>query len=169
MSFIDAGDFELGVAPGELSLGIKSFVNLDGTVDAEIRISELPYLWQTEEGRVSMTEFLSNVLRKAGILSPGKEAGGYYISIGIRFGRTGNVEDLAELYKRYRGLFQVAAFPTSMHLISGIMNNVVSISVITDSLRKKRGLPPAVIFLRVTWTPTGQRPERYLGERGSGN
>ena len=51
--------------------------------------------------------FLSRVLNAVGVLVPGDEGGNYWISVGVRFGPQTDAErgDLAEMYKRYRGMF----------------------------------------------------------------
>jgi hypothetical protein len=155
--------------PG-LETGLKTFINADGSVDGEIRIAGLPDEWRVPEGVPKLAEFASQMLRAVGTLAAGEEGGAYWISIGVRFGPQNETEigDLAEMYKRHRGLFQVAAHATEASLISGLMNNVVAMESIVKALMEKRGLPPAVIFIRFTWTPDGSRPERYEGERGDG-
>lgn len=152
----------------DVDLGMRTFINADLTVDGETRIAQLPDEWRTPEGIPAVMELLSQILRQIGILVPGEEGGAYWISIGIRFGPQNDAEvgDLAEMYKRYRGMFQVASYPTTAGDPSGLQNPIVAFGMIVRSLMEKRGLPPAVVFVRLTWTPDGQRPGRYGGEKG---
>ena len=155
--------------PG-LELSLKTFINVDGTVDGEIRIADLPDDWRSEEGIPELMEFLSQILRAAGTLTPGIEQGAYWVSIGVRFGPQNDAEvgDLAEMYKRYRGMFQVASYPLDASSVSGLQNAIVAFGMIVRSLMEKRGLPPAVVFIRYTWMPDGSRPGRFTGEKGGG-
>jgi hypothetical protein len=156
---------------GELALAVKSFINSDGTVDGEIRIGELLEYWRTAEGIPDLMAFLSSVLTAVGTLVPAGEGGRYWISIGVRFGPQTDAErgDLAEMYKRYRGMFQVASYALDLGLRGGIANAIIAFEMIVKSLMEKRGLPPAVVFVRYTWTPDSARPGRYEGEKGGGN
>lgn len=152
-------------------LGLKSFINQDQTVDGEVRASGLPEEWRTEEGRAELEEFLSDAMTEGGVLVPGEEQGGYWLSVGVRFGPQTDAEvgDLAEMYKRFRGLFQVATYPVDASLRAALGNAVVGVGLMIKSLIEKRGLPPSVVFVRVTWTPTGERPSRFEGEKGGGD
>jgi hypothetical protein len=154
----------------ELELGMKSFINADGSVDGELRVGGLPDFWRTEEGIPELMEVLSNMLASIGRLRPSKEGGGYFISIGVRFGPQNDAEmgDLAEMYKRYRGMFQVASYPLDASRPGGLQNAIVAFGSIVRSLMERRGLPPAVVFIRYTWDPAGKRPGRFEGERGGG-
>ena len=160
----------VAVAVGDLELGLRTFINADLTVDGELRVSQLPDDWRTPEGIPEVMAILSQILRQIGLLVPGDEGGAYWISIGIRFGPQNDSEvgDLAEMYKRYRGMFQVASYPTDASMTSGGQNAIVAFGAIVRSLMEKRGLPPAVIFVRVTWTPDGTRPGQFKGEKGGG-
>ena len=153
-----------------LDLGLKTFINADLTVDGELRMATLPDDWRTAEGIPEVMALLSQILRRIGVLTPGEEQGAYWISIGIRFGPQNDSEvgDLAEMYKRYRGMFQVASYPTDASMVSGGQNAIVAFGSIVRALMEKRGLPPAVVFVRVTWTPDGIRPGQFKGEKGGG-
>lgn len=159
----------LNAEVGGLELGLKSFINMDRTVDGEVRIGNLLEEWRTIEGIPSLMELLSTVLRRVGVLTPGEEGGSYWISIGIRFGpqNDADVGDLAEIYKRFRGMFQVSSYATDASDRSGFQNAIVAFGTIVRSMMENRGLPPNVVFLRYTWTPDGKRPGRYEGEKGS--
>lgn len=156
----------------ELELTLKTFINRDLTVDGEVRISHLPEEWREEGGAILIGEFLSRILRTMGELVPGAEGGVYWISIGVRFGPQSEAEpgaeDIKEIYKRYRGLFQVAVHPTNASYPDGIQNNVAGIVDIIKKISVRRSMPPSAILVRFTWTPDGTRPERYEGERGTG-
>jgi hypothetical protein len=153
--------------PG-VDLGLKTFINVDHTVDGEIRISDIPEDWRTEEGIPEVMALLSQILRQLGVIAPGEEGGAYWISIGVRFGPQNDAEvgDLAELYKRYRGMFQIASYPTDAGQRSGEQNAIVAFGHIVRSLMERRGLPPAVVFVRLTWMPDGNRPGHFKGEKG---
>lgn len=159
-----------GVVAAQLGLdtGVKSFINQDGSVDGEVRIGNLPDDWRVPDGLPQLKEFLSTLLRQVGDLKPGPEGGAYWISIGVRFGPNNESEigELAELYKRHRGLFQVASYALDASIQSAAQNAVVAIGEIVKAIMTRRGLPPSVIFIRYTWTPDGVRPHRYTGESG---
>ncbi len=151
-------------------MDLKTFINADGTVDGELRLGNLPEEFRTEDGIVVLEKILSQTFRKVGVIEIGDEGGGYFISLGVRFGPQNDAEigELAEMYKRHRGLFQVAAYPTMATEAAGLQNNVVGMGAIAKSLMSKRGILPSVIIVRFTWTPDGTRPERYQGEKGGG-
>lgn len=153
-----------------LDINIKTFINSDLTVDGETRMANLPEDWRTEEGIPMMMEILSRVLGRLGLVMPGDEGGAYWISIGVRFGPQSDAElgDLAEMYKRFRGMVQVSSYPTSLSIPSGAQNAIVAFGSITRAFMTKHGLPPAVVFVRVTWMPDGSRPGQYEGEKGGG-
>lgn len=157
----------VGAVPG-LDAGLKTFINADGSVDGEVRMGPLPDEWRVPEGLVQLKEFLSTLLRQAGELAPGEEGGRYFVSIGVRFGPSNDSEigEMAELYKRHRGLFQVACYALDAGIPSGSQNAVVAIGDIIKKIMDKRGMPPTVIFIRYTWTPDSTRPHRYAGESG---
>lgn len=153
----------------DLLITIKTFINSDYTVDGELRIT-LPNDWRDEEGRVRLLEFLSHIMRSVGPLVRAELGGAFWVAFGVRFGPASDAEvgDLAELYKRFRGLFQVATYATEAGILTAIIINVTNLGVVLKSLMEKRGVPPAVIFVRFTWTPDGARPARYEGEGGGG-
>ncbi len=157
-----------------LDMRLKSFLYQDGSVDTELRIQDLPFSWTDEvDGLREITAVLSRLLRERGPIVPETEGGQHWVSMGLRFGPQtdgeAGADDLAELYKRFRGLFQVAAYPTFADVGSGLQNNVLSLSVIMKSMMERRGTTPSVLLIRLTWTPDGLRPGRYKGERGGGN
>lgn len=131
-------------------------------------MGSLPDDWRTLEGLVLLKEFLSTLLRNAGELAPGLEGGRYWVSIGVRFGPSNDTEigNMAELYKRHRGLFQVASYALDAGIPSAGQNAVVAIGDISKAIIERRAMPPSAIFIRYTWTPNGVRPHRYEGESG---
>lgn len=154
-----------------LDAGMKTFINADGSVDGEIRMGGLPDEWRVPDGVVLLMEFLSGLLGRLGSLEPGEEGGRYWVSIGVRFGPSNESEigELAELYKRHRGLFQVASYALDLGVPGAGQNAVVAIGEIIRSIMNRRGMPPTALFVRVTWTPDGVRPHRYSGESGKGD
>lgn len=150
----------------DLDLSIKTFINSDGTVDGEIRIANLPDDWRSStEGLVLLNEFLVNVMSEVG---PITEEGSYWVAFGVRFGPSTEAEagDLAEIYKRFRGLFQAATHTTPADSLPSIKTNITNgLVVIVRALMERRGLPPAVVFIRFTYSPNAHRPQRYEGER----
>jgi len=168
--YLAAAQLDILSSLPEVSLAIKTFINADGTVDGDLRISDVPELWRTEDGFPTMAAYLSALLIRLGTLPASQDGGRFFISLGIRFGPRdiGEIENLAALYKRFRGLFQVASHPLDASFKSGLQNAVAAMSAFVKSLMSKRGLPPAVVFIRITWMPSGMTPGRYEGEAGGG-
>lgn len=152
-------------------MSVRSFVNRDWTMDAELRISNLPEEWKTLDGVPAMMEFLSIALEDMGLLGMTPDGGAFWMSIGVRFGASNEAEigELAEIYKRHRGMFQIASYPVSMSYAGGTQNAVVAIGNMTKALMDKRGKPPTVIFIRIMWMPKGMTPSRFKGEKGGGD
>jgi hypothetical protein len=157
------------IAP-DLELAMKSMLNSDGSVDSEVRIGNFPDEWRVPDGLPELAAVFSEALAQMGVILPGPEEGGYFITIGSRFGPQdeSELEILAMLYKHWRGMFQTAVHPTSAEARDSIQNQVVGIRLILKSLLKTWGVPPATVFIRIIWTPDGVRPERFGGERGGG-
>lgn len=154
-----------------LGLSIKSFVNRDGTMDAELRIVNIPDFWKDLDGIPAMAAFLSEVFQRTGELANTDDGGRFWVSIGVRFGPSNESElgELAEIYKRHRGMLQVASYPLATAIPSGFQNAIVAIESITKSLMTKRGIPISSLFIRITWMPKGMHPSRFKGERGGGD
>ena len=158
--------------PG-LDLGIQTFINKDGTVDGELRISNLPEDWRTVAGIQEMLFTLSNAFTTFPAFDARPSMGGaYWASFGIRFGPQNEAEigELAALYKRHRGLFQIGTYPTPAWntgpLQIALVSDTVGLRAMATSLLSKRGLPPTVVLIRFIWTPDGLRPSHYSGEKG---
>ena len=159
------------VQPG-LDMGIQTFVNLDGTVDGELRISNLPSEWREIDGVGSLVATLSSALRTFQPFPPRPSMGGaFWAAFGIRFGPQNETEigELADLYKRFRGLFQIGTYPTPAWntgpLQLALVGDTVGLRAMIASLMEKRGLPATVILIRFIWTPDGKRPAHYEGEK----
>ena len=87
------------------------------------------------------------------------------------------MEGLAELYKRFRGMFQTGTYPTPAWHLTTILNSLVvenqGLRVIVLGIMRNHGLPPTVILIRFIWThekdKRGEtiRPGRYVDELGN--
>ena len=157
--------------PG-LDMAVQTFPNRDGSVDGELRIGNLPPEWRTLEGVRGLVAALSGALRTFVPFEPKPAMGGaFWASFGIRFGPQNEAEvgELAELYKRYRGLFQIGTYPTQAWgtgaLQLALTGEEVGLRAMVESLLEKRGLPPTTILIRFIWTPDGKRPGHYQGEK----
>jgi hypothetical protein len=161
-----------------LNIGIQSFINSDGTVDGELRISNLPELWRQAKGLRILIATISSAF------SPFKPfdkepdiGGGYWATFGIRFGpqNESEVGDMAALYKRFRGLFQIGTYPVQAwhtgSLQLAITDEKAGLRSMIANLESKRGIPPSVILIRFIWGPewahdSWKRPAHYKGEKG---
>jgi hypothetical protein len=159
------------VQPG-LDMAIQTFINLDGTVDGELRISSLPDEWREVDGVGGLVATLSSALRTFDPFPPRPAMGGaFWAAFGIRFGPQNETEvgELADLYKRFRGLFQIGTYPTPAWstgpLQLALVGDTVGLRAMIVSLMEKRGLPATVILVRFIWTPDGKRPGHYEGEK----
>jgi len=155
--------------PG-LDVGVKSFVNADGTVDGELRMRDLPDEWRTVDGMPDLVAALSDAVHVMGAFPARPLMGGaFWVSFGLRFGPKDlrEVEEMAKAYKRFRGLFQVGAYHSPASVLSAILNNALTIRHLVETMWEKRDLPPVQLLVRVVWTPDGQRPGRFAGEEGS--
>jgi hypothetical protein len=148
---------------------IKSFINSDATVDGELRMRDLPEEWRTLEGMPAVVATLSEAVRAMGAFPSFSPVGGaFWISCGLRFGPKNEqeIEDMAKFYKRFRGLLQVGAYPTTAQALPAILNNVLAIRYLIERVWVKRDLPPAQLLVRIVWTPTTVKPGRFAGEEG---
>jgi hypothetical protein len=167
-----------GLEPG-LSMGIHSFINADGTVDGELRIANLPPEWREQSGLTELTATLSKAFSSFRVFDRKPEMGGsFWFTVAVRFGPQNEAEmsELAELYKKYRGLFQIGTYPTradhSAPLQLCLTDDRRGLRGMIDALAVKRGLPPTAVLIRFVWGPDwspevgGKRPGHYAGEKG---
>jgi len=115
---------------------------------------------------------LSSAFRAVVLFDPRPSMGGaFWLSIAVRFGPQNEAEigELAKLYKRYRGLFQIGTYPTPAWAEGAVqlalVEDAVGLRAMVRSLLEKRGLPPAAILIRFVWTPDASRPGHYEGEK----
>lgn len=163
----------IGAIEGGLSMTVQTFVNRDGTVDGELRIGHLPDEWRIPGGAALLVSTLSNAIRAITVFASKPSMGGtYWASFGIRFGPQNEAEvgEMVDLYKRYRGMFQIGTYPTPAWgqgaLQVALTGDTVGLRAMLNSLMKKRGLSPSVILIRFIWTPDNKRPAHYRGEKG---
>jgi hypothetical protein len=153
----------------DLGTDVKTFINQDGTVDGELRLSNLPDEWRTRDGLGAIMATLSEALRGAGAFPAKPSCGGaFWISFGLRFGPKDmtEIQDWAKNYKRFRGLFQIGAHHTNAQNLAAMLNNAVAVRMFIDRVWEKRELPPVQILIRIVWTPTKVQPGRFAGEEG---
>jgi hypothetical protein len=155
-----------------LDMAVQTMVNRDGTVDGELTIRNLPDEWRDARTMGRLVATLSSALRTfEPFAAHPKMGGGFWCSFGVRFGPQNEAEigEMYNLYKRHRGLFQIGTYPTPAWgtgaLQVALVGNNVGLRAMLDSLMKKRGLPPSVVMIRFIWTPDGQRPGHYKGEK----
>ncbi len=156
-----------------LDMAVQTMINRDGTVDGELTIRNLPEEWRDERTMGLLVATLSTVLRTFVPFEASPTMGGaFWCSFGIRFGPQNEAEigELYNLYKRHRGLFQIGTYPTPAWgtgaLQIALVGDNVGLKAMLESLMEKRGLPPSVIMIRFIWTPDGERPGHYKGEKG---
>ena len=155
--------------PG-MDMAVKTFINMDRSVDGEIRIGNFPSEWRTPSGLVILETLLSDVFNEVIPFDQKPSMGGaFWISFGIRFGpqNESDIGEMAELYKRFRGLFQIATYHTSASHIAPMLNNVLGLKNMIQAVESSRGVPPSVLLIRFVWTPDGVRPARMKGEEGN--
>src|ERR1019366_8182295 len=78
---------ELNLIESELDMSLKSMTNADGTVDAELRLRNLPDDWRTVEGAPMIVGALSEAIRAMGAFPRKPDMGGRFgVSFALRFG-----------------------------------------------------------------------------------
>jgi hypothetical protein len=157
--------------PG-LDTAVQSMINFDGTVDGELRVGDLPPEWREVEGVPLLVATLSSAFRSwRPFAAMPAHGGAYWVSFGVRFGPQNEAEigELAELYKRFRGLFQIGTYPAPAWNTGPIQIVLTSdragLRSMVQTLLEKRGLPPTNILVRFVWTTDRQRPGHYRGEK----
>jgi hypothetical protein len=158
------------MVPG-VGVAVKSFVNSDGSVDGELKVADLPDDMRSEDGSAEIASLLSEVFRSFRPFSATPAVGGkFWVSFAMRFGPQDETEvgKLVELYKKYRGLYQVETYPAAAwHPTPIQLALTTGLKTIVESVARKQGFPPSVILIRFTWTPDGKRPGRLQGTAGS--
>ena len=162
-----------------LSMGIQSFINADGTVDGELRIANLPPEWRDQAGLAELTATLSSAFLTFRVFDGHPPMGGsFWFSVAVRFGPQNEAEmsELADLYKKNKGLFQIGTYPTradhATPLQLCLTDDRQGLRGMMEALAVKRGLPPTAVLIRFMWGPDwspergGIRPGHYIGEKG---
>jgi len=159
----------ISVFEPEVSTGVKTFVNQDGWVDGELRVTELPDRWRRVSGLLTMITVLSEVFRAWRVFPKDPEFGGkFWISFGVRLGPKdfSEIEDMAARYKRHRGLCQIGTYFGGAWAPGLVQANLaVGFRTAVEGFEDKYGYPPREILVRVVWSADGTRPGRYEGER----
>lgn len=154
---------------GSLSPRVKSFINKDATVDAELRIGDLPDEWRTVEGLPLIVAAISEALRAVGPFPTNPSCGGaFWISFGLRFGPKdmADMMEWAKRYKRFKGFLQLGAYHTSAQSLPAMLNNALALRMFVERLWQRHNLPPVQLLIRFVWTPTKVNPGREAGEEG---
>ena len=163
---------EVGGMVGGASVAVKTFINSDGSVDGELKISDLPDELRAEENLPELVALLSEVFRAFRPFPVTPSMGGrFWVSFALRFGPQDETEvgKLAELYKRFRGLYQVGTYPAAAwHPTPIQLALTTGLKTIVEGVARKQGFPPSVILIRFTWMPDGKRPGHLAGEAGGG-
>jgi hypothetical protein len=138
-----------------LNMSMQTFVNSDGTVDGELRISGLPREWRDPDGLPELIATFSNAFQTFRVFDRNPTMGGsFWFSVAVRFGPENETEmgELAELYKRHKGLFQIGTYPTRADHSSPIQlcltDDRMGLRGMIGGLEEKRGLPPTSILIR---------------------
>jgi hypothetical protein len=162
----------IALLQGGLDMSVKTFVNLDGTVDGELRIGNLPDEWRSLRGVRLLVATLSNAVRSVPMFQKVPSMGGsYWISFAVRFGprNMDEVAKLSRLYKRHRGMLQIGTYPTQAWLMGSqqvaLTADSTGLKAMLTALLEKRGMPPTAILVRYIWTPYTERPGHYKGEK----
>lgn len=154
----------------ELSLLISTFINSDGTVDGELRCGNLPENWRDITSDLSIISDLSMIFQSFRAFPENPVMGGkFWFTVAVRFGPQNEMEagELAELYKRFRGMFQIGTYPTQASHLTQIQKAItLGLRAMLEGLADKRGLPPSVILLRFVWIPSNERPGHVKKEGG---
>jgi hypothetical protein len=168
------------------SMAIKSAINSDWTVDGELRVDNLPDELRTMDGMLEIIALLSEAFRAFRPFPQVPDMGGkFWISLGVRFGPNNESEigKLADLYKRFRGLFQTGTYPMFAWNMASIQSAIApALKTIFEGIAVRMGVPPATLLIRFIWTPgprkswkdiprmqqIKQRPGHWEGEGGKG-
>lgn len=170
----------------DVSTSIKTAINSDWSVDGELRLDGLPDELRTPDGMLEIIALLSEAFRAFRPFDQVPAMGGkFWVSFGVRFGPNNELQakELAELYKRFRGLFQVGTYPAFAWNLATIQSSIVlGLRTIFEGVARKVGMPPSTLLIRFVWTPgpkqlwrelphsqqSKQRPGHWEGEGGGG-
>jgi len=163
--------------PG-LDMGVQSMVNIDKTVDGELRVGILPAEWREPGGLRDLIATFSNAIASFRVFPRYPPMGGsFWFSVAVRFGPQNEMEmqELAKLYKKNKGLFQIGTYPVRADhpapLQICLTDDRQGLRSMIGNLEEKRGLPPTNILIRLIWGPdwhpdvSGKRPGHYKGEK----
>jgi hypothetical protein len=168
------------------SLAIKSAINSDWTVDGELRVDNLPDELRTMDGMLEIISLLSEAFRAFRPFPQVPDMGGkFWVSFGVRFGPNNETEigKLADLYKKFRGLFQTGTYPSFAWNLASIQSSIaLGLKIIFEGVANRMGVPPSTLLIRFVWTPgprklwrdiprnqqSKQRPGHWEGEGGKG-
>jgi hypothetical protein len=146
-------------------------------VDGELRINRLPDRWRMPRGLSELIAALSSAFQTFPVFEKEPSfGGGFWATFGVRFGPQNETEvgEMADLYKRFRGLFQIGTYPTpawnSGPIQMTITDDKVGLRSMIRSLEAKRGIPPSSILIRFLWGPewaynSRLRPGHYKDEK----
>jgi len=167
----------IDMTEGGLDMAMQSFINGDGSVDGELRISGLPERWREPRGLPDLIATLSSAFQTFPVFDKAPSfGGGFWVTFAVRFGPQNETEagELADLYKRFRGLFQIGTYPSaawnSGPIQIAITDDRMGLRSMIHSLEVKRGIPPSAILIRFLWGPewahnSRMRPGHYKGEK----
>ena len=167
----------IDMTEGGLDMAIQTFINGDGSVDGELRINRLPDRWRMPRGLPELIAALSSAFQTFPVFEKAPSfGGGFWATFGVRFGPQNETEvgEMADLYKRFRGLFQIGTYPTpawnSGPIQMTITDDKVGLRSMIRSLEAKRGIPPSSILIRFLWGPewaynSRLRPGHYKDEK----
>lgn len=140
------------------STSIKTAINADWSVDGELRLDGLPEELRTEEGMLEIVALVSESFRAFRPFDQIPSMGGkFWLSFGVRFGpnNESQAKELADLYKRFRGMFQVGTYPVYAWSLGSIQAAIApgGLRTIFEGVARKVGLPPSTLLIRFIWTP----------------
>lgn len=151
----------------EASTSIKTAINADWTVDGELRLDGLPEELRTEEGMLEIVALVSEAFRAFHPFDQVPPMGGkFWLSFGVRFGpnNESQAKELADLYKRFRGMFQVGTYPAFAWSLGAIQDAIApgGLRTIFEGVARKVGIPPSTLLIRFIWLPGPKRLWREL-------
>jgi hypothetical protein len=155
-----------------IEISITTFQNVDGSVDGQLTLDNLPPKWKKPSALVEMIAFFSNAFKGFKPLESELSFGGrYWISWGARFGPKSDEEldFLIESYKRHRGLFQIGTYPMPAWHRSTIQQSLaIGLRFMVEGMQEKHDMSLASLLIRFIWMPNDIRPGRFANEGGQG-